>query len=462
MRSLNSIVFIVLWSFGGFAQSQTLSIDKFMRQIEENHPLVKQADLRINQSRYAVLAAKGIFDPQLNYSFDSKKLLGDSYFNLNTPELSLFTPIGIKVKMGMENATGNYLDPERTAGNLSYFGLEMPLLKDLILDKKRATLKQAEVFVRSSEVEKTNTINDLFLSAFGDYYEWARNFQQIQVLETNIKNAEERLKLTKILEKNGDKSGIDTTEAMAQLMSIKLLLENSLQSYNKSAISLSNYIWDQNGEPLLLAEQTIPDTMLLVRLPQIPIVESLIQQIDMHPLIRLYDLKRNQLEIDQRLKKQALMPDLRIKMNLLSKDYYNFDQSFFPQLNNNYKIGLSLNVPLLFREGRGEFQKSTLKIRENDWVQKQKNWDLETKIRGQQTEITALDKQIKILNQLQDNYDTLLKLEELRFTQGESTLFLINSRQNKLIETQLKLIEVKNKYLQIWFKQLWAAGVINN
>ncbi|WP_255067724.1 TolC family protein [Lacihabitans sp. LS3-19] len=461
MKRLNNIIFLLL-SFGSFTQAQTLTLDRFLRQIEENHPIVKQADLKIGQSRYAVLAAKGIFDPQLNYSFDSKKLLGDTYYNLNTPELSLFTPIGLKVKMGMENASGKYLNAERTSGNLSYFGLEMPLLKDFILDKKRATLKQAAVLVQSNEVDKRNALNDLFLSALSDYYEWARNYQQILVLEKNLNNAQERFQLTKVLEKNGDKSGIDTTEALSQLISIQLMLENSFQSYNKSAILLSSYVWDQNGEPMLLTNQTIPDTLILKSLPSIPVVESLIQNIDMHPQIRFYDLKRNQLEIEQRLKKQALMPDLRVKMNLLSKDYYSFEPAMYSQLNNNYKIGLSLNVPLLFREGRGEYQKSVLKLKENDWLLKQKNWDLETKIRGHQAEILALAKQIKISEQLLGNYESLLNLEEIRFSQGESSLFIINSRQNKSLEAQLKLVELKNKYLQTWFKQQWAAGIINN
>ncbi|MBK6273622.1 MAG: hypothetical protein IPF58_02525 [Saprospirales bacterium] len=31
---------------------------------------------------------------------------------------------------------------------------------------------------------------------------------------------------------------------------------------------------------------------------------------------------------------------------------------------------------------------------------------------------------------------------------GESSLFLINARQNKVIEAQLKLIELKTKYLE--------------
>ena len=37
-----------------------------------------------------------------------------------------------------------------------------------------------------------------------------------------------------------------------------------------------------------------------------------------------------------------------------------------------------------------------------------------------------------------ENYKRLLKAEEIKFSNGESSLFLINSRENKLLETQEK------------------------
>ena len=44
------------------------------------------------------------------------------------------------------------------------------------------------------------------------------------------------------------------------------------------------------------------------------------------------------------------------------------------------------------------------------------------------------------------NYETLLAAEERKFSFGESSLFLINSRENKLIESKLKQNLVQNKF----------------
>jgi hypothetical protein len=52
----------------------------------------------------------------------------------------------------------------------------------------------------------------------------------------------------------------------------------------------------------------------------------------------------------------------------------------------------------------------------------------------------------------------LQKGEETRFFNGESTLFLVNSRENKTLETLLKLTEVTAKYYKTAYALKWAAG----
>lgn len=48
-----------------------------------------------------------------------------------------------------------------------------------------------------------------------------------------------------------------------------------------------------------------------------------------------------------------------------------------------------------------------------------------------------------------ENYEKLLAAEERKFSFGESSLFLINTRESKLIEAQLKQYELLTKYNMI-------------
>jgi outer membrane protein TolC len=55
----------------------------------------------------------------------------------------------------------------------------------------------------------------------------------------------------------------------------------------------------------------------------------------------------------------------------------------------------------------------------------------------------------------------MLKAEESRFNNGESSMFLINSRETKALEALEKLIDLKTKYFKTIYALQWSAGLLN-
>ncbi|HBK82267.1 MAG TPA: transporter, partial [Flavobacterium sp.] len=60
--------------------------------------------------------------------------------------------------------------------------------------------------------------------------------------------------------------------------------------------------------------------------------------------------------------------------------------------------------------------------------------------------IASLEKQIKINNNLIKNLNTLLSGEEQLFNLGESSLFLINTRENSLVTSQINGLKLENEF----------------
>jgi hypothetical protein len=50
--------------------------------------------------------------------------------------------------------------------------------------------------------------------------------------------------------------------------------------------------------------------------------------------------------------------------------------------------------------------------------------------------------------------------EEIRFFNGENSLFLVNSRENKALESLQKLAELEAKYFKTLYHLYWAGGVL--
>ena len=56
------------------------------------------------------------------------------------------------------------------------------------------------------------------------------------------------------------------------------------------------------------------------------------------------------------------------------------------------------------------------------------------------------------------NYETLLDAEFEKFRIGESSIFLLNSREQKLIDSQMKLNKLQTEFQKLKWKLRGAKG----
>jgi outer membrane protein TolC len=75
-------------------------------------------------------------------------------------------------------------------------------------------------------------------------------------------------------------------------------------------------------------------------------------------------------------------------------------------------------------------------------------------------EITALQNQIEITNSLIEDFLKMLRAEERLFSFGDSSLFLINTRENSLIVSQISQIGLENRYLLSYANLFRIMGIL--
>jgi outer membrane protein TolC len=81
-------------------------------------------------------------------------------------------------------------------------------------------------------------------------------------------------------------------------------------------------------------------------------------------------------------------------------------------------------------------------------------------VRNYYAEMQLLKQQIEMMQQLLAGYNSLLRAENIKFQNGESTLFIVNSREMKVIEANEKLISLRQKYLKANVSAEWSAGIL--
>lgn len=463
-RWIKIFLLIVLTRLQLAAQTDSpdlLSPDAFLQLVKLYHPVVKQAALKIDMANGTLLAANGAFDPQLQVESSRKTFDGKNYYFYNNPELKIQTAAGIVIKTGIENNGGSNINPEVSTGKTSYLAAELPLAKGFLLDKYRAGMKQAKLFVQLSEQERRNAVNDLLLEAYTAYWQWAGAYQLYHLYEQYINTAVARLQLIKTAWQNGDRAAMDTVEAYVQWQQYQLQQLAARRQLNDAAIELAAYIWQPGQDPWMMPLKHLPDTAGLRQLIPPPEMEPLINQAAaQHPAIMSYEYKIRSLELDKRLKFQGLLPELNLRANLLNKDYFALKGLDAAMLQNNYKWGVSFKMPLFLRESRGVYRQAKLKISENTLALADKRRQIINKIRVYYNDNYTLLQQLNTTQQLLVDYNRLLRNEELKLRQGESSLFLVNSRENKLLELQQKQVELRVKYRKSLYAINGAAGTL--
>lgn len=436
--------------------ADTLKWNVFFDLIKQYHPVAQQSHLLSNLARAKRLKALGGFDPKIEASFDQKYYGGTEYYTFLTPQIKLPLWYGMELKSSYSLAEGNYVNPESKTpkDGLAYAGINFELGKGLFIDERRMQIRQAQLFSQASENEKKMMLNDLFLEAGLQYIDWHNKFKTQKIYEDALALANVRFKAVKLGFINGDKPAIDTLEALLTVQQRETQLQQAKMEMQNAKNLLANYLWLQNNQAI--------DADKLFLLPQdslaLPVTPTL--EISNNPKIISYAFKIKDLNIERRMKAENLKPELGLQLGILNQG-----QSFLRNINSAYwadnnKLNINFSFPLTLSKARGDLAETKIKIKQTELAQ---NWlenEILNKVKQNNFELAALQNQLTIVKQSYQSSLQLLKGEEKKFALGESSLFLINSRESKLIEVLEKKLATEAKLEKAKIKSFWLTGTI--
>ena len=469
MKKINLLIlfFSCLNIYGQNLESNTFLLEDLFILIRSNHPIAQQIELLSDKAKAKLTFTKGQFDPKLYSDFSDKYFDEKNYWQTFKGGLKIATILPLEIKSDYSWNEGIFLNPGQTIPSQGQvrLGGNITLGQGLLIDQRRASLKQAKIFGQLAEKEQTRLLNNLFFEAAKTYWEWSQGYARIQVLEQATNNASQRFEAVKATFLAGDYAGIDTTEALVQLQTIQLRLNEARIKFQHSQFELSNFLWNDEGQALLISDELTPISLYETLIPKDlsqDSLQNLFRQIKTHPELQKLFFKQSELAVEERLKKEKLKPVIDLEYNLLSPNDAFVNELGVQNwpLNQNYKWGITVGFPLFLRKERGDLAMTRIKIEETRLQQQQKQLTISNKLQAYINEFSLLRDQVLLSGLSITNYERLLSGEETRFNLGESTLFLVNSRQMKLLEAQLKLIDLKGKLFKAESTILWVGGIL--
>jgi outer membrane protein TolC len=434
-----------LLSFTGHSQDSTVrfTFNSFIELVKTNHPIAYQAQLQSAMGDAKLLKAKGGFDPKVTGSASQKYFDDKQYYSHLHAGLKIPTWFGLTAQAGYNNNSGERLNPELYTppnAGLWYAGLTLNLGNGLFIDARRAELKQAEIYQNSSRLEQRLILNQLILDASVAYWDWFKAYNKLQVYLNAVENATIRLAGIRESAALGDKAEVDTLKALLQVQERSLYLEQTkLELANKRAF-LEVFLWQDGLIPLELDSNTVPnlyeDTQL--SLPPLGTLMNLDTLASNHPEVLLAQNKIALSIIDYRLKKEALKPVAQLKYNALSSPIN--DNVLASYSVENYNWGAQISYPIFTRKERGDLRLANLKLEEQNALIENKSAQINYKIETTYNTWLSSNKQVNISAATVANYTALYQAELTLFGIGESSLFLVNTRDQAMIDSQVKLI----------------------
>ncbi len=449
------LILLTLFSFDLSAQEKpSLSLMDYYQMVGEYHPVAKQAILLKTQGKYVVREARGAFDPKLVSSYDTKDFDSKAYYDIWDSYLKIPTLLNIDIKAGYERNNGIFLNPENTVptDGLYYMGISVPLGQGLISNARTIGLKKSKLSQQELEIEAITVMNNLFLDANYAFWNWYESYQKKELIRGNINLIQERFEGIRQSVLNGEKAAIDSIETLIQVQQWSNNLGKASVNFDNSVLLLKNFVWGDTANLSIL----IPDT--LQEMADYELNYYIDYGSTNHPSLQKLRIKNSSLVLDRRLGAEQLKPILNVNYNILLRNQNPNNASGI--LNNDYKAGFDFSFPLFIRKERAKLSMIKLKQQNNDYEISQKRREVINKINQAHNKITLLHSMIIQQKNIVINYNKMLEGERARFNNGESSIFLINSRENKKIKAEMKLIEISAAYYKNVAFLKWSSGFL--
>ncbi len=452
------VAFCSFLSFRG-QKLAALSYTVFINNVKTFHPMIKLA-VNVGQiGEETVSAARGNYDPSIMGSYSNKYYDGKDYYSVFESEIKQAIFTNQSIKAGFEYGNGNYLNPaDYTPGNgLAYLGIEASLLQGLVIDKRRADVLKAKQYRSINENEKRHIGNTVLFESACIYSDWLLKHAAFKINRYFSSLAQVRLEGIKDLSMAGERPSIDTTETSMLLQQRFLDLQSAIIEFQKQSalIAINNWVNDESGsfDPNLIPLDSLET---LMELASNKFLEDNNNDGKNNPLVLQYRAKVDLLDVERRFRAEMIKPVLNVNYNLLSLPVNAGD---FPALSpNNYKWGAQLAFPLFLRNSRAELSIAKLKMNSTRFEFELKQTEIQNKLRFTAASVNVLAMQLQTAARNVDYSKRMLEAEKLKFDNGESSIFLINARENKWLESELKRIEIMNKYNKTVFEYLYLKG----
>ena len=416
---------LLLWLVVVPAMGQTMAWSEFVATAVERAQDVRVAEAKVAEARAKRMSAFAAFEPRVNLSSEGKDYGNDLQYRLDRAEARVGLPGGIDLVGGAAQGTGAFINPERktpTEG-LVKLGLSAPVGGALVFSDRQYEWGASTRNLEIAEAKLDRTERTAILNAVKVYTFWQAQSEVQGAVDEALAVAAERLRVVREAFRLGERSEMDTLEAY--LSWVDRRADAAMQA-NLTAGAIADV------EQLLRGADTTGVVLTGMRPQSLPVVLGTSRlEVGSIPELEMVNsaLRRERLATTTAWAQWLPAPYVDYRMLQWGGSAWNPESV-------QWKVGLT--VPLLNQKARAELAGAQARLRaaQANATATQNQFDIVRVQLAQQ--VQALDSELKALTASETASYALLQQERRRFALGESTMFILASRETKYLEAVQK------------------------
>ncbi|MBX9766591.1 MAG: TolC family protein, partial [Bdellovibrionales bacterium] len=275
------------------------------------------------------------------------------------------------------------------------------------------------------------------------YWDWFFLGKRYHILKSLLEIAIRRDSFLIKRVQAGDLPLIEQTDNQRAIAQRRVQVVQARRNFEKAALELSLYFRDQSGTPLIPGEDRLPSAA-----PPLPSLDlepkkSVDLAILNRPELGDFEYQVREARADLRLAMNELLPSLDLGADF-EKSLGGNLSSAFPE--NEIRVKMKLELPLLFRVGRGRRQTTQSRLDILTVRQKYLQNQIEVQVRDALIAVTAA---LENIENAKDEVRLASQVEEgerRRFEAGESSFILVNLREIATADAAIREIDALHNY----------------
>ncbi len=424
-----------------------VTLDSVLSRLNSRYPLVLAAMQERPAAEAELLAAQGAFDGSIRSDIFQRPVGGYDYTRLQTSIEQPLLANGARIFGGYSVTDGLVPDYEgkleTNDGGELRAGVEIPILRDGEIDRRRANIQRAEAGRLAADAAVNLTVNDVFRSASIAYFEWVAAGLRTKIAESLLEAAVDRTRQLKIRASSGDLPEFDLLDNQRAELQRKAQVVFAERLFRKSSLDLSLFYRTEEGLPIELGRADLPrDFPQLAEPPPGDWESAAALAYERRPELRRIAAQRAQSEVELRLQKNQVLPRLDIQM-ASAKD---FGDGTRKRADPELEFGVRIELPLQTRTADGRLAAAEAKLAELRILEKFTKQRIQNEVRDSliginlsRERVTLAQKETKTARSLEDG-------ERARYESGDSNLIFVNLREQTAAEAAIREIDALLDY----------------